>query len=328
MPAKRSPSGKHPSTPVARQGQALPRVKLRHLSVLLEVARAGSAKDAAAALCVTESAISKTLKELEEELDLRLFERSKQGMRLTDAGTRFIGHAANALAALQVGVASARDVNGDGAAALRFGAMPVVAAILLPAVMKRLMADSPGLIVEVVTGSKVTLLQSLRKGHIELVLGRLPPAADMTGLSFEQLFVDRYIFVARPAHPLVARSSVTAKDLGDFVLVMPTRETVTWHEIQRFFVANGVPLNTDRIETIALQLSRNYTLSSDAVWAASARLVRSDIESGSLVELRIATPMLEAPLGLITKPDSVGSFQLRQALGFMRDIAAKLPSKP
>lgn len=279
-------------------------------------------------LCVTESAVSKTLKELEDELDLRLFERSKQGMRLTEAGTRFTVHASNALAALQVGVASARDAGGDGAVTLRVGAMPVVAAILLPAVVKRLMAGSPGLIVEVVSGSKVTLLQALRKGQIELVLGRLPPAEDMTGLSFEQLFVDRYIFVARPGHPLAARRTVTAKDLGDFVLVMPTRETVTWQEIQRFFVAHGVQLNADRVETIALQLSRNYTLSSDAVWAASARLVRSEVESGSLAELRIDTPMLEAPLGLITKPESVDSFQLRRAIASMRDAAAKLPSKP
>lgn len=62
------------------------RIKFRHLLCFLEIARQGSFAKAADAMAISQPAISKTLKELEELLETRLFERSKQGVELTPAG--------------------------------------------------------------------------------------------------------------------------------------------------------------------------------------------------------------------------------------------------
>jgi LysR family pca operon transcriptional activator len=216
-------------------------------------------------LSVTETAVSKTVKEPEDELGLQLFERSKRGMKLTEAGSRFTGYASNALSTLESGMRSARENAGVGTSMVRLGAMPVIAAVLLPEVMVRLQGPAD-IVVEVVSGSKATLLSQLHKSSLDLVLGRLPPPSDMSGLSFEQLFLDQYVFVVRPGHPLAGEQHLDLKDINGFSLVMPLRETVTWDEIQRLFVSQGTPLSATRVETIYLQLSHNYTLRSDAVW--------------------------------------------------------------
>lgn len=66
------------------------RIKYRHLLCFLEIARQGSLARAADILSISQPAISKTLKELEDLLEARLFERSRQGVELTPAGTRFM----------------------------------------------------------------------------------------------------------------------------------------------------------------------------------------------------------------------------------------------
>ena len=66
------------------------RIKYRHLLCFLEIARQGSLARAADMLAISQPAISKTLKELEDLLEARLFARSRQGVELTPAGTRFM----------------------------------------------------------------------------------------------------------------------------------------------------------------------------------------------------------------------------------------------
>ncbi|WP_031324563.1 LysR family transcriptional regulator, partial [Pseudomonas taiwanensis] len=69
------------------------RIKYRHLLCFLEIARQGSLARAADILAISQPAISKTLKELEDLLETRLFARSRQGVELTPAGTRFMRYA-------------------------------------------------------------------------------------------------------------------------------------------------------------------------------------------------------------------------------------------
>lgn len=303
----------------------LNRIRLRHLTCFLEIERTGSAKAAAKELFVTESAISKTVNELEAELDVRLFNRARSGMQLTDAGRRFARYARSAVQALSTGIDVASDSAGSGPLRIRIGAMPVVAATMLPRVLDHLMRELPALTVEVVSGSKGGLLEQLRNGHVSFVLGRLPPKEDLTGLSFEQLFVDRYMFAVRPGHPLSAVSAVHLGQVAAYPLVMPSSDTVTWGEIQRAFTAAGVDLNHTRLETIYLRLSRDYTLMSDAVWACSELAIRDDLTRGVLIRLPLDSALLEAPLGLITRPSDVGDYITAELISQIRDAAMKPP---
>ena len=118
----------------------LKHLKLRHLSCALDVARTGSVSAAAQALCVTESAVSKTLRELEEQLGIRLFERSRKGMALTEAGRQFTNYAHSALEALHTGVAVASGQRIEPATVLKIAAMTDVSVTFLPELVRRFLA--------------------------------------------------------------------------------------------------------------------------------------------------------------------------------------------
>ena len=300
----------------------LDRIRLRHVICFLEIVREGSARAAARALHITESAVSKTVRELETELGLRLFERSKSGMALTDGGKRFARYARSAVDALRLGIDSA-DPAKHQPVALKVGAMPVFAAMVLPAAVNALLREMPDVILEVASGGKEQLLAQLRKGEVAFVLGRMPPPDDLTGLAFEQLFFDKYIFAVRPGHPLTRLKAPSLAEVSNYPLVAPSRSTVTWQELQRAFAAESASPSPTRIETIYLQFSRNFVLGSDAVWACSSLSAAPDLAAGTLIQLPLDSQLLVAPMGVVTRPQDEHDVS---AQALLRCIRANVPA--
>lgn len=272
---------------------------------MLEIVRTGSARATAQSLYLSESAVSKTLKELEEDLGLKLFVRSRRGMVATEAGLKFARYAGNSLDAINLGIEVLSDTSGTRSTTLRIGASPGIAEVLMAAVVKEMTDEVSGLCVEVVAGNQMQLLDQLRKGDIEFVLSRLPLAPNLVGLTFEQLTIDRLVFVVRPEHPLARKPRVDLREVSKCALTLPPSDTAAWQELQRCFIANGARLSPARLETHYLQVSRNFVLNSDAVWAVSAWVAQMDLAQGRLAKLAIESPMLDSPLGAITKPGSV-----------------------
>ena len=308
------PKRGQPADPAA---DVLKHLKLRHLSCALDVARLGSVKDAADALCVTESAVSKTLRELEEHLGLRLFERSAKGMLPTQAGRQFLNYAHSALNTLQAGVTLASG-RSSGQISIRIGAMAVVSATFLPEVVYRFLPSAGDCRVEIASGSGELLLQRLRAGDIDLVLGRCPPLDTMSGLDFDQLYSDRHIFVVRSGHALAGVRSFAPARIASYPIVMPPRQSLFWEEIHHLFLTRGVKPRAAQVEVLDLQFCRTFTLKSDAVWIASERVVTSDLYAGLLTRLPIDSPRLEVPVGIITRRAGVLEPQVKRLIDLIR----------
>jgi LysR family pca operon transcriptional activator len=305
--------------------ETLKHLKLRHLTCALDVARTGSVRGAADALCVTESAVSKTLRELEEQLGVRLFERSKKGMSLTEAGRQFTNYAHSALDALHTGVSMASGEHTGPAVVIRIAAMTVVSVAFLPEVVRRFLAANSDSLVEITSGPGALLLERLRSGDVDLVLGRLPPRKEMAGLLFEQLYVDRHIFVVRKKHPLAEVAKVAPTRIAAFTIVMPPRQSPFWEEIHQYFLARGIRPKAAQVEVLDLQFGRTYTLASDAVWIASERAVSADLKAGSLVRLPIDSPSFEAPVGIITRRSGSTDAQVKHLIELTRETSRQLP---
>ena len=142
------------------------------LRVLREVAQAGSFSAAAGSLGYTQSAVSRQVAGLEAVAGRRLFERSRQGVTLTTAGTRLLTTAASVLDELD---AARRELAGGETEGgrVRLGAFPTAAAGLVP---RALAALAPELRVTLREGTTPSLTRALRAGTLDLaVIARTPP---------------------------------------------------------------------------------------------------------------------------------------------------------
>ncbi|SFT88604.1 pca operon transcription factor PcaQ [Pseudomonas marincola] len=292
------------------------RIKYRHLLCFLEVARRGSLARAASELAISQPAVSKTLKELEDMLETRLFERSKQGVTLTSAGLAFQRYAGPSVQALREGVRSLRSGEHE-AGTVRLGVLSTVESSLLPDVIKRLHEEHAALVVSVETGPSAYLLDQLRVGALDLVVGRMTDSPQIAGLTFEHLYSESMVLVVSPGHPLLQVNLDDRSRLGEYPVVLPLAGTTIRRFADSLYVQCGIGLPQQRLETLSIALSRRYVQSSEAVWVAPQDAVREDLARGQLVLLDLGLKEPGGSVGICSNPstaDTLAAQWCREAL--------------
>lgn len=306
-----------------------PRIRLRHIAAFLEVARRRSVSRAAEALHLTQPAISKALAELEQIIGLRLMSRSRAGVSLTAAGEVFLHYAATSAAALRQGLDALAQTAMADAKPLNIGALPSVAARVIPQVIVRFQSAGSGerrvaVVPRIVTGPNAYLLDQLRAGALDLVVGRLGDPEAMRGLSFAQLYSERVAIVVRPGHPLIETPDV--ERLPEFTVLMPEPGAAIRAIAERFLVANSIGSLPDRIETVADAFGRAFTRQTDAVWIISRGVVALDLEEGALVELPFDMGDTRGPVGLTLRADAEASPMVRMFTAILREVTGSMPT--
>ncbi len=280
------------------------RIKFRHLSTFLEVARQRSVGRAADVLHVSQPAVTKTIRELEAALDVRLFEKDGRGIRITRFGEVFLRHAGASIAAIQQGIDSVSRAQSSGGPPLRLGAQPTVSTRIMPAVVLDFLREQTGSPIKIVTGENHVLLEQLRIGGLDLVVGRLAAPEQMAGLAFEHLYSEAVKFVVRAGHPLLRDKTMNFARVRDFTILMPTRGSIIRPFVERFLLAHGIADLPAEIETVSDSFGRSLVRQSDAVWIISEGVVAGDLADGTLAALPVDTSETRGSVGLTTRVDT------------------------
>lgn len=191
------------------------------LRVLLVVAEHGSFTSAAASLGYSQSAVSRQVAALERATGRLLFERHRDGVRLTAAGGRLLPRARLIVDELDAALADTRT---GASGRVRLGGFPITSASLIPDLLARLRATHPDLVVTYREATTPALTRAIRAGTLDLaVVAQIPPyrpldsespALDMSTLAERDLVVA----VGRD-HPLARRRAVEAEELAGLVWV-------------------------------------------------------------------------------------------------------------
>ena len=283
------------------------RIKFRHIQSFVEICREKSLKVAAEKLFLTQPAISKTLKELEDILGTTLLIRSRAGVALTEHGEVFLHFAEMSLAALQQGLAGVEQIGTQGKTSLSVGALPSVAARLMPAVASRFNELAPNTHLRILDGPHGYLLERMRLGDLDLVIGRLGRPETMQGISFTQLYEETVQFVVRADHPILDNPDL--KRIGEWQVIYPPEGSAIRSLVDRYLIAHGVGEIANRLESVSGAFGRNYTRSTDAIWIISSGVVAHEIADGHLVALPFDTSITKGPVGLMRRPEEVLSPQ-------------------
>lgn len=304
------------------------RIKFRHLQTFVEVARQKSVMKAAELLHVSQPAVTKTIRELEQALGVGVFERDGRGIRITRYGEVFLRHAGAALTALRQGLDSVSQEQFGDAPPIRIGALPTVSTRIMPRAMDLFLKENTWSRVKIVTGDNAVLLEQLRIGDLDLVVGRLAGAERMAGFSFEHLYSEQVVFAVRAGHPLLTGGKSLFAELGRYTLLMPTRGSIIRPVVENFLIANGVASLPSQIETVSDAFGRAFVRDSDAIWIISNGVVARDIADGVLAALPIDTSETKGPVGLTVRTDSIPSLPLSILMQTIREAALEISGRP
>ncbi len=240
-------------------------LRMRHLDVLLAVAAEGSMQRAAQRVHLTQPAISKLVRELEAMFGAPLFDRTKRGVTLTECGRALairaeylrndIEHARDEVAAISQGTLGS----------LRIGALPVAESALLPQSLMALRKIAPALRIRVQEGTSAALLDQLRRGEVDCVIGRLDSGANGKDIRAEKLTRLPTRIVARRRHPLAARKRVTSEQLAAYPWVLPQPGAPIRTVIDGVFAAAGIAAPIPLVESTSIRLNYELMRSSDMI---------------------------------------------------------------
>jgi DNA-binding transcriptional LysR family regulator len=187
-------------------------LNLHHLRLFTAVVDQGGFTRAASALNLSQPAISKSLKELEDGLQLSLIDRSARSVRLTEAGRLLYDRARELFGVERVAERELRELRGLKRGLLRVGASTTIATYFLPPILGRFQLRHPRVRIQASSANTRTILRRLLESKIDLALVEGPvdhPRVDVIPWVDDELAV-----IAPPDHPLLARSGVVAADLA------------------------------------------------------------------------------------------------------------------
>ncbi len=270
-----------------------PAIKLRHIRAFLDIAQQGNLSAVARVMGVSQPALSRSLAELEDLLGQPLFQREGRRLVLTEAGITFRHHASLGLQSLETAAAALRADARQGR--LNVGVLPTASTRLFPQVMLKMRALLPDVLLSVTTGPHPYLMGLLRQGQIDLMVGRMPAAAEMAGLMFEHLYEEEVTLTLRAGHPM--QDAPLRDILLSCPLILPPPDAVIRRVVEDYLLSLGLPNLRAAFETVAPALGRELVLASDAIWFISRGVVRDDLDAGRMIALPTDVQFMSGAVG-------------------------------
>jgi DNA-binding transcriptional LysR family regulator len=222
---------------------------LQRLNAFSAVVSAGSLGRAAKALNVTQPALSRTIRRLEQQAGAPLFERHTRGMQLTDVGRALLPHAVLLQRESAAADEEVKAVLGLARGTIRVGTVGSIACLVLPQAIDSVCRKWPKLRVEVTEGVWDRLADALGSHHIDLALGVEVEDSDEIEAVKDCRWEDTSFVVASASHPLRRKSGLALADTVGERWAMPPRGTGPFSHLKRLFGRHGLPLPNIVVET-------------------------------------------------------------------------------
>ena len=218
-------------------------MELRHLRYFITVAEELNFSKAALKLYTVQPSLSQQIKDLEEDIGVKLLYRTKRKVELTEEGAVFLEQARLTLAQAEKAVSMARQVSKAKQHILRIGFVPVVEMKIFPYVLPNLRIQNSDLKIELLSLNNTEQMDLLKKGDLDITFTRQNLNSD----EIESLFVLRepLIFILPENHPLAKYKKIPIKKLNDIDFIIPAAEQslVLHNTIVDFFKFNNIKLN-------------------------------------------------------------------------------------
>lgn len=297
-------------------------ISLRHFRVFLAVVDAGSLATASKLLHITLSAVSKSLKELEQALGSPLLVRGRKGIQLTRAGEAFNKHAQQTLTSFRFALEEVQTAP-QAPELLKVGALPTAAGFMLAPVVAQMRERFPHVQIQVASGVYDYLVGKLRTRELDLIVGRLI-GRDMLGVQFEALYEEDLLLVVRSGHPLTRLKRIQLSDLAPYTLLVSPQGTLVRISVDNFLMTHGYSGDFTVQESLSETFSRVYVHDYDGVWFVQRGVVDLDLRLGGVEQLPFTSALLRAPIGLTSPTDRPLSEAAQAFKGLLRQWCERL----
>ncbi len=261
---------------------------VRSATVLLECARSGSLGRAAAALGVSQPAVTRTLKLLEDGYGVPLFERTTRGVAPTAYGEALLPYAQLIVSEAGNAREVIRQMRGASRGVVRVGGVGSVVSGIVVAAIARARQTHPDIQFQIVEELEDLLLGQLKGGEIDIAVSPEPYADDDIVLAAAETLHDTVSAFGNPRHPLAGRRAVSLEEAAAADWALPPVATPVVREWLRRFHGRAVEPRLPGIVSRSVQVIKAVASTQDVLCWMPLPLVAAEVAKGELVRIDIA----------------------------------------
>lgn len=256
---------------------------IRQLEVLAAVGKAGSVTAAAEALHLTQPAVSMQLRQLEEQLELKMFETVGRRLQITEPGKELVRLAIELLARLDDLEQTARSLRGVGHGRVRLGVVST-AKYFAPRLLAQFLKLHSGLEFKLTIHNRAEIIEQLQSYSIDLgIMGQPPEELPLNGTPFAP---NPLVSIGAPSHPLSLRRGLLPEDLANQPFIVREPGSGTRNAMDRFFADHEVKIRqvmeADSNETI-----KQSVMAGIGLGFLSLHTVRPELAAGRIAVLDV-----------------------------------------
>lgn len=198
-------------------------INLKLFNAFIQVAEGGSLRAAASQANRSMPALSMQIRQLEEQIGVPLFDRSKRGLSLTSAGHKLLHSTRTAMQELEFGLRHIRQTIDLEQGEVVFSCSPTIATSVLPPVLSEFLNTFPGVRLQLREQPLSEQIDSLHRQEVDFSVGPEPEGTDAT-IVFTPMFTDEFLALFPSGHPLAGKKSITLKQFLQHPILMLSRE--------------------------------------------------------------------------------------------------------
>jgi DNA-binding transcriptional LysR family regulator len=276
---------------------------VRQLRNVLAIFEKGSIGKAADVLRVSQPALTKSLRRLEEELQVKLFERTARGMTPTVYGECLRAHAQAVTTGIQHLRDNLRSLKSGLSGIVEVGAPPIVAPEVFSSAISELTKERPNVLVRLMTDLSPALLQQVQEGRLDFAVTFTADEAAPPGCLRRALFNDRLVIAARTKHPITKSSHVSVRESAKYSWILPHQDNLHRHRLQLAFEAEGIPLPRAVMECNSMQFVKAVVQATDCIALVSKMSVNADENNGLIRTVELNSEFMTRQIGLTWHED-------------------------
>lgn len=296
-------------------------MRISDLHAFVMVADLGSFHAAADQLSITQPALSRRIRKLEEIVGVMLFTRTTRQVHLTAAGRSFLEQARkividteDSLAILQGASASRREL-------IRVGCLPSLGMQLIPDILNEFRKHYPFVALRVMDMNAIELVEEMAKGSLDLGIGMYTAANP--NVQFKHLGKEALGVVCHREHPVARLDSLCWRDLRDYPMASNIQQSGNWLRIQRALEEKAIQLNW--FHQIRSMYGAIMTVRKGDGLAVVPRSAVDALCIPELVFCDVSEPTIYREIGVLTPSSSMQTLYIRE---FVTQVEARMRLLP
>jgi DNA-binding transcriptional LysR family regulator len=274
-------------------------MELMQLEMFVAVAERGSILKASERVFRTQPAVSIAIKKLENEINAKLFDRSRRyEFRLTEVGEAFYGYATRLLSLRSEAMSAVAELTQVRTGRLRVGANESISINLLPRLTQAFLARYPGVQIEVQCDRSERLLRELKDRRLDLALLSFVPDDD--DLDSQFVMQDELVLIASPLHRLAGRRRVLIGDLAEESVIVMDSASVWHRNLVDTFVRSKARLNLT-VDNAPIETAKRMVALGLGVGFVPRMCVLEETIRGELVTIEVEGLREERSLSLVRR---------------------------